>query len=88
MANLVLAVGVVSVVAHVVFSMIIVHEVSKRGVKINVPLLRLFIIKYAEQYKEFTKQETGRIGSLFFLWIISINIALACVLVAIVFKFF
>lgn len=75
-------IGAASVVAHVVSSMIIVHEVSKRGVKINIPLLRLFIIKYAHQYRQFTMEETGKAGSLFYLWIISINIALVCVLIA------
>ena len=88
MSTLVLTVGIVSVVAHVVFSMLIVNEVSKRGVKINVPMLRIFIIKYAEQYRQFTKQETGSVGSLFYLWIFSINIALACVLAAILFHLF
>jgi len=75
-------IGATSVVAHVVFSMMIIHEVSKRGVKINIPLLRLYIIKYANQYRQFTKEETGKVGSLFYLWIISINTALVCVLIA------
>lgn len=81
MATSLLSIAVVSLVAHVVFCMMIVHEVAKRGVKINIPLLRLFIIKYAHQYKQFTKEETGRVGTLFYLWIISINVALVCGLV-------
>jgi hypothetical protein len=75
-------IGAASVVAHVVFSMMIVHEVSKRGVKINILLLRLFIIKYAHQYRQLTKEETGKVGSLFYLWLFSINTAFVCVLIA------
>ena len=77
-----MVVGAASVVAHVVFYMMIIHLVSKRGVKINIPLLRLFIIKYAHQYRHFTVEETGKVGLLFYLWIFSINIALVCVLIA------
>jgi len=82
MTTLVLTVGIVSVIAHVVFSMIIVHLVLKRGVKINIPLLRLLIIKYVDQYRQFTKEETGKAGPLFYLWIVSINTAMACALAA------
>jgi len=38
----------------------IVHEVSKRGVKINFLWLRLYVIKYMHQYKKMTKEETGK----------------------------
>jgi hypothetical protein len=35
----------------IVFTIMIVQEVSKRGVKINWFLIRLFMIKYIDQYK-------------------------------------
>jgi hypothetical protein len=50
----------------VVFSMMIVQEVSKRGVKINFVLLRLYIIKYIDQYKKLTLKETGKVGPLYY----------------------
>jgi hypothetical protein len=56
----------VSVVLGVVFSMMIVHEVSKRGVKINFVLLRLYLIKYIDQYKQLTRKETGKVGPLYY----------------------
>jgi hypothetical protein len=56
----------VSVGLGVVFSMMIVLEVSKRGVKINFPLLRLFIIKDINQYQQLTRKETGKVGPLFY----------------------
>jgi hypothetical protein len=52
------------------------HEVSKRGVKVNFLLIRLYILKYMHQYRELTKKETGRTGPLFYPCIVSINLAL------------
>jgi len=54
----------------------IVHELSKRGVKINFFLLRLLIIKYIQQYKHITLAETGKVGPLFYPCIVSINMTL------------
>ncbi|MBN1558625.1 hypothetical protein JW998_00130 [candidate division KSB1 bacterium] len=65
-----------AIAVYIVTSMKIVSELQKRGIKINFFLLRLYLIKYAQQYKEITRQETGRIGSLYYLHIISVNTAL------------
>jgi hypothetical protein len=56
----------VSVGLGIVFSMMIVQEVSKRGVKINFVLLRLYIIKYIDQYKKMTLKEAGKVGPLYY----------------------
>ena len=66
----------VSVILGVVFSMMIVHEVSKRGVKINYFLLRILIFKYVSQYKQLTTKETGRIGPLYYPCVVSYLLAL------------
>jgi hypothetical protein len=71
----------VSVILGVVFSLMIVHEVSKRGVKINFFWLRLYIIKYIAQYKQLTRKETGRVGPLYYLCIGSYVAALVFVII-------
>ncbi len=76
MAYIFAALALVSVVSGVVFSMMIVGEVSKRGVKINFFLLRLFLIKYISEYKRLTTQETGRVGPLYYPCIVSYQLAL------------
>ena len=58
----------------VTLAMMMVHEVSKRGVKISFLWLRLYIIKYMHQYKQMTKKETGKVGPLFYPCIASINL--------------
>jgi hypothetical protein len=74
----------VSVILGAVFSLMIVHEVSKRGVKINIFWLRLYIIKYIGQYKQLTRKETGQVGSLYYLCIGSFAAAVLFMIVYLV----
>lgn len=76
MSNIILVSAVVLAGVFVVLAMMMVNEVSKRGVKVNFLWLRLYIIKYMHQYKELTKKETGRVGPLFYPCIASISLAL------------
>ena len=76
MANTFLILALVLVGLFAVFSMMIVHELSKRGVKINYILLRLYLIKYIDQYKQTTLKETGKIGPLYYPCVTSVILAL------------
>lgn len=76
MVNASLILAFVSVGSGIVFTIMIVQEVSKRGVKINFFLLRLHLIKYIVQYKQLTRNETGKVGSLYYLCIGSFLAAL------------
>lgn len=67
--------AIISVVCGIVIMIMILSDLSKRGVKINYLLLRLYIIKYVSQYREITKKETGKPGSLFYPFIVSMNSA-------------
>jgi hypothetical protein len=76
MSNIILVAIVVFGVTFVVLAMMMVHEVSKRGVKINIIWLRLYVLKYMHQYRVLTKKESGKVGPLFYPCIASINLAL------------
>ena len=65
MATFFAVMAFVSVGAAVVLTMMIVNEVSRRGVKINFFLLRLYIPKYIHQYRQLTLKETGKVGPLY-----------------------
>ena len=86
MADMLLALALVFVGIFVILSIMIVHEVNKRGVKINFFLLRLYIIKYVHQYKQLTKQETGKVGPLYYPTIISVNLALVFAIVGLILR--
>ncbi len=81
MTSIVLIFAIACVCLYVIFSMMIVHQLSKRGVKINFFLLKLLIIKYIHQYKQITLEESGKVGPLYYPCIVSINMALVLALV-------
>ena len=56
--------------------MLVVNALSRRGLPVNWLLLRLLIFKYLEQYKEITRKETGKVGPLFYSYIVAMNLAL------------
>jgi hypothetical protein len=86
MANILLALAILFVGLFVIFSMMIVHELSKRGIKINFLLLRLYIIKYIHEYRKITKKETGKVGPLYYPCIVSVNLALVLAIVGLLLK--
>ena len=81
MENIILILALVSVGVFVTLAMLMVHEVSKRGYKISFFWLRIYIVKYMHQYKKITKEETGKIGPLFYPCVLSINMALVLAVV-------
>jgi len=75
-ANILLGLAIFFVICYVVFSILIVAALDKRNIKTNFLWIRLLIFKYVSQYRKMTLAETGKVGSLFYLWILSINLAL------------
>jgi hypothetical protein len=76
MADVFLGLALIFVGIFVVLSIVIVHEVNRRGVKISVLWLRLYLIKYIHQYRKLTLEEKGRVGPLYRPCLISVNLAL------------
>lgn len=73
---LALSVMAVAVIWHVMATMMIYETLRRRSLKVSFILLRWLAPKYASQYREITRKETGRTGPLFYHWIVSINTAL------------
>lgn len=71
----------VCVVWYVVTSILIYANLRRRGEGVNFIWFRMMLPWYANHYKQITKTETGKVGPLFYHWIISINTALAIVIV-------
>jgi len=74
--NIFIALTLTFVAINITTGIVISSWLSRRGVKINVLLWRLFIVKYVSQYRALTISETGHSGRLFYIWIVSINLAL------------
>jgi hypothetical protein len=63
-------------VIHVACGMKMYFYTVKKGEKPSFFLLRLKILSAVDKYRIITKQEFGKIGYLFYVWIISVNLAL------------
>lgn len=76
----------IAVVWFIVSGIMIINELLKRKQKINLIFIRLMLPVYAHRYKKITLEETGKVGSLFYHWVIAINIALVLAIAAIISK--
>ena len=76
-----------AVVVYLVSSIMIYEQLKKRDMKVSFLFLRFLIPFYAHKYKKVTIAETGKTGSLFYCWIISINAALIFAAAAIALKY-
>ena len=78
--------ALVSVTFGIVFMIMIVSFLSKRGIKINYIFLRLYIIKYIHQYRKITIEENGKPGHLFYAFIVSMNLTLVLAVIGIILR--
>lgn len=75
-----------AVIWYVVTSIIIYNELKKRNIKVYFIFLNVMNPFYAYRYKKITEEETGSPGRLFYHWLIAINTALVCAVIAIILK--
>ena len=71
---------------YIVAGIKIVNELLKRKQKIQFIFINVMLPVYAHRYKKITMEETGKVGSLFYHWVISINVTLAFAVAAIISK--
>ena len=86
MSNVFLILAIACVLCGVVSSIMITVFLSKRGTKINYLLIRIYIFKYINQYRKITKEENGKVGSLFYSFIVSFILALLFAIVGMILK--
>lgn len=77
LSGILFSIAIVSVISGVISAVLIAFSLQKRGITVNWIWLRLLILsKYLNQYRDITRQETGRPGPLFYSYIIAMNLAL------------
>lgn len=83
MNGLLAALAIACVVWGVTAALLIVADLRRRGEAVNFVWLRLLILKYLGQYARITHEETGRVGPLFYHYVVPLNVALVlCVILA------
>jgi len=86
-SDILLVVAIVSALWGVASAVLIAEALRKRGVKINWVFLRFLILsKYLGQYRDITRQETGRTGPLFYSYVIAMNLALVLAIAGIILR--
>jgi hypothetical protein len=76
--------GVVCVVWAVVAAILITANLHKRGIPVSVIWLRVMILKYLHEYARVTREETGRVGPLFYHYVVPLNVALVLMIVLVI----
>ena len=76
----------IAIVWHIISGAMIVNELMKRKQKIQFIFINVMLPVYAHRYKKITMEETGKVGSLFYHWLIAINTALVFGIAAIATK--
>lgn len=68
----------------VVALILMIRHIESRGVKINWIWLRALTPRYVDQYRKLTRQETGKVGPLFYHFIAGFGSALIFALLLII----
>ena len=76
----------IAITWYIVSGIMIINELLKRKQKINFVFIKLMQPVYAHRYKKITLEETGKVGTLFYHWLVSVNIALIFGIAAIMSK--
>ena len=76
-----IAIGLICVVWAVVAAILITANLHNRGISISIFWLRIMILKYLHEYAKLTREETGRVGPLFYHYVVPLNIALLVLII-------
>jgi hypothetical protein len=86
MSALLITLGVFSIIVYIWSTIMIYSFLKDRNEKMqNFIFINLFVFRYVKSYKTITKNETGKIGYLYYLWLFTINLALLCFVLLMVF---
>lgn len=74
--EILIGLGLICVIWATVTAVLIAHDLRKRGVSVRIFWLRLMILRYLHEYAKVTREETSRVGPLFYHYVVPLNVAL------------
>jgi len=86
LTNFFTAIAAIAIVWFLVSGAMIVNELMKRNHKIKFIIINMILPVYIHRYKKVTLEESGRVGVLYYHWLIAINTALVFAVAAIISK--
>jgi len=88
MNTLLIILGGLSIIVYLWSTIMIYNFLKNKNEKTeHFVFINLHIFRYIKNYKKITKNETGKIGYLYYLWLFSINLALICFVLLMVLKY-
>lgn len=85
--NALMTFAIVSALCAVASAVLMTAALQKRGIPVNWVWLQLRILsRYLNQYRDVTRQETGRTGPLFYIFVVAINLTLLTALVGLILR--
>jgi hypothetical protein len=86
MSTVFFVVAILSALWGVVDFILIAVALEKRGIHVNMFLARIFFFRYLNQYKSVTMKETGKVGQLYYSYIVAMNVALVCAVIGLILR--
>ena len=81
-----IATALVFAVIGIVTAIMITSYLDKRNIKTPFPFIGMLLFRNLSLYSKTTKAETGTTGSLFYIYIISMNAALVVFMLLMIFR--
>jgi len=81
MATFLIIIAAISIVLYIVSTIMIFDFLKKAGEKGSFLWIRFAMIPNVNKYKKISTEKTGKTGLLYYIWIVSINLALVCVII-------
>jgi hypothetical protein len=86
MNAMLITLGFLSILVYLWSTIMIYSFLKDRNKKMqSFIFINLFIFRYLKSYKRITNNETGKIGYLYYLWLFTINLALLCFILLMIF---
>ncbi|MBN2565171.1 MAG: hypothetical protein JXB46_05625 [Candidatus Eisenbacteria bacterium] len=76
-----IAIALICGIWAIVASLMIARDLEKRGIPVSYLWLRLMILKYLHVYSKVTREQNGRVGPLFYHYVVPLNVALVLAVV-------
>jgi hypothetical protein len=84
--GILLALAMACVVWAVISAVMIAVALDRRGIKTPLPFIGALIFRNLSRYRQVTLAETGKVGRLFYSYVVPINVALILALAALLIR--
>ncbi len=86
MSTVFLALAILSASLGVASFVLMAAALERRGIRVNMPLVRFYFFRYLSQYRSITISETGKVGPLYNAYVAAMLVALVCAIIGLLLR--